>query len=356
MCTGLLRTGQALWWKGLEPVARILSHPGVNRGPSKRGTDSIRDRRQIHPPLGLGGKFARRVPYMNDVLIRGVFPESSIRFAVCSADGLCSHAVHIHGADRLSGWLLSEALVCSTLLSTTLKHGEKITLRWMYDGAVGTILADMTEASEVRGFTQRKRLLPEVETLAAATGITGKITAVTSTPTERLRTGITESVYQNVPRDLAFFLSLSFQVETALAVGLVMPRRERAEVASALGLMLQPMPGCEPSRFEKARQSMEHLRFQTWLEEGAHPLEAVLAQVGLDETANIYSETRPLYSCQCSRNKADTVLRMFDPSELREMLESDGQAEVNCHFCATRYVFSGGELQVILGQSQAGNA
>ena len=38
------------------------------------------------------------------------------------------------------------------------------------------------------------------------------------------------------------------------------------------------------------------------------------------------------------------------------MLESDGQAEINCHFCADSYVFSATDLQEILRQSHAGNA
>ena len=203
---------------------------------------------------------------MSDSLVRGAFPESQIRFAYCRSTALCTEGVTRHHSDWISGWLLSEALVCATLLSTTLKDEEKLTLRWIYPGPVGVIMADMTERGEVRGFTQRVSLLPDVTTPEDALGGAGRISVVTSTPSQLLRTGITEAIFRHLPRDLAYFLSLSFQVETALAVGLIMPPGGAVRVSSAVGLLLQPLPGCDLMRFERARQSVEDPAFQSWLE------------------------------------------------------------------------------------------
>ena len=41
---------------------------------------------------------------------------------------------------------------------------------------------------------------------------------------------------------------------------------------------------------------------------------------------------------------------------LKEMMEQDGMAKVNCHFCADSYIFSRSDLQIILDNSQAGRA
>jgi molecular chaperone Hsp33 len=293
---------------------------------------------------------------MSDQLVRGAFPESNIRFAYSNSAVLCTEGVTRHHADYLSAWLLSEALVCATLLATTLKDEEKLTLRWIYPGPVGTITADMTERGEVRGFTQRVSLLPGVSTLDEAIGGTGRVSVVTSTPSQLLRTGITEAVFKDVPRDMAYFLSLSFQVETALAVGLIIPSEEPVRVSSAIGLMLQPLPGCDPMRFERARQSVEDPRFQTWLEASPRPPRQVLERVAVDEAAAFYGELEPSYFCQCSREKAENVLRLLEPAELEDMIAKEGMAEINCHFCAEQYVFSAAELGRMVGQSEAGNA
>jgi len=293
---------------------------------------------------------------MSDQLVRGAFPDHQIRFAYCSSAGICTEGVTRHRSDYLSGWLLSEALVCATLLATTLKDEEKLTLRWIYPGPVGTITADMTERGEVRGFTQRVSLLPGVATLDEAIGGTGRVSVVTSKPAKVLRTGITEAVFRDVPRDMAYFLSLSFQIETALAVGLIMPTETPVRVSSAVGLMLQPLPGCDPVRFERARQSVEDPAFQTWLEDAPRLPQEVLARVDVGERAVFYGEIEPAYVCQCSRDKAENVLRMLDPAELKDMIAKDGKAEINCHFCAESYEFSARELSRMLGQSAAGNA
>jgi len=293
---------------------------------------------------------------MTDQLLRGEIPESQIRFAICEGAAFCSEAASRHQSDRISGRLLSDALVCAALLSTTLKDDEKLTLRWIYPGPVGVITADMTERAQVRGFTQRVTLYPEVKSLEDAIGGTGRISVVTSTRTERLRTGITEAVFQSVPRDLAYFLSLSFQIETALSVAVRLPEQNPQQIRSAVGLMLQPLPGCDPLRFEAARQSVERPEFQAWLESAPRGPEEILSRVEAEGTPTVYDIVEPAYLCACSRGKAENVLRMLDPAELTDMLEKDGMAEINCHFCANTYVFTAEELGRMLRQSQAGNA
>lgn len=294
---------------------------------------------------------------MSDRLIRGQFPAHGMRFAICQMADTCNEAVQRHQADRLSGWLLSEALTCAALLSVTLKSEEKYTLRWMYPGPVGTILADTNERAEVRGFPQRLRLLGEVSTLDEAMGGEGRISAITSLPNRVLHTGITAGVFRDVPRDMAHLLSLSFQVETALNVGLMAPAAEPGTVSSALGVLLQALPGADLERCEALRQSVEAPDFRHWLERAPHALKTVLARLAPpDDPPQVLEEGRPRFTCHCSREKVTSVLRMFGPDELEDMLETEGQADVNCHFCAATYHFSRSDLETLLGQSQSGHA
>ena len=294
---------------------------------------------------------------MSDRLIRGHFPEHGIRFAVCQVAETCGDAAQRHQADWVAAWLLSEALACATLLSVTLKETEKYTLRWMYPGPIGTILADTNDVAEVRGFPQRLRVMTDVSTLREAMGGEGRVTAITSLPNRVLHTGITAGVFQDVPRDMAHLLSLSFQVETALNVGLIMPPAEPVSVHSALGVMLQPLPGADLERFEVLRQDVERESFRDWLEQAPHDVEEVLWRVTPSGDApEVLHECQPRFACHCSRAKVESVLRMFDPAELKDMLETDGQADVNCHFCAAHYHFSRSDLETMLGQSTTGHA
>jgi molecular chaperone Hsp33 len=294
---------------------------------------------------------------MSDRLIRGQFPEHAIRFAVCQAAETCTDAAQRHQADWLAAWLLSEALSCATLMSVTLKATEKYTLRWVYPGPVGSILADTNENAEVRGFPQRLRLMADASTLAEAMGGEGRVTAITSLPNRVLHTGITAGVFRDVPLDMAHLLSLSFQVETALNVGLIMPPREPVTVQSALGVLLQPLPGADLEAFDAVRAGVEGGAFRDWLEAAPHSLEAVLERVAPPGAQpEVLQESYPRFTCGCSREKVESVLRMFDPAELEDMANTDGQADVTCHFCAAAYHFSRSELVTMLGQSQGGHA
>jgi molecular chaperone Hsp33 len=293
---------------------------------------------------------------MSDRLIRGTFPQHQIRFAACQTAALCSDAIRRHQADWLSGWLLSEALTCAALLSVQLKDAERLTLRWLYPGPIGTILADIGGQGLVRGFPQRLRLMPEVTTLADAIGAgEGRVTA-TSTLGEKMGpTGIVPAPFGDVTRDLAHLMSLSFQVETALAVGLIVPPSEPIGLVSALGVLLQPLPGGDLEAFDAVRRAVERPDFRRWLESAPRAPEEALAHVGLGKPVTL-AETRPAYRCRCSREKVERVLRMLERDELTDMITRDAGAEVNCHFCATAYRFSKTDLEGLLRQSQSGHA
>ncbi len=294
---------------------------------------------------------------MDDRLIRGFLPVSNIRFAICQTASLCSEAVRRHQADWMAAWLLSEALTASSLLSVNLKQTEKYTLRWMYPGPVGTILTDTNERGEVRGFPHRLRLLGEVSTLDEALGGEGRLSAITSVPNKVTHTGITAGVFCNIPRDMAHLLSLSFQVESAMTVGLVLPSTEPARVDSAIGVLLQPLPGGNMKTFETLREVVDSPDFRKWLEEGPHGLEKVLHRVTpRGEVFRLLGELAPRFHCECSREKVQSVLRMFEPAEIQDMIEQEGRADVNCHFCAELYTFSRTDLESMLGQYQSGHA
>lgn len=294
---------------------------------------------------------------MSDRLIRGHLPGKNLRFAICQCAALCEEAIRRHQADWMAGWLIGEALACATLLSVTLKETEKLTLRWEYPGPVGTILADTNELGEVRGFSNGLQVMEQAGTLDDALGGHGKISAITSVPNKVLHTGITRGVFQDVARDMAHLMSLSFQLETVFTVELLLPPVKPVKVASAFGIMVQPFPGADLNDLEKVRVEMENEAFREWLDLKPHSLENILERLSLKTGAwEVLGEIEPRFACGCSRDKVEMVLRMFDRDELEDMLEKDGGATVNCHFCAESYLFGTGEIEAMIRQSQSGHA
>ena len=134
------------------------------------------------------------------------------------------------------------------------------------------------------------------------------------------------------------------------------PPVEPLAFSSAIGVLLQPLPGADLARFEQLRQHVENPALRDWIERSPRSLEEVLARVAEDAAWEVLDETEPRYVCNCSREKAESVLRMMEPMELKDMLDTDGQADITCHFCAERYDFSGEQLRALLRESTAGRA
>ena len=64
-------------------------------------------------------------------------------------------------------------------------------------------------------------------------------------------------------------------------------------------------------------------------------------------------DTREIkWECDCSRERIEAALATIGSDDLREIIEEDGQAELQCHFCLKKYQFNKDELTEILERLQ----
>jgi len=53
-------------------------------------------------------------------------------------------------------------------------------------------------------------------------------------------------------------------------------------------------------------------------------------------------------TCDCSRERIESALASIGKGALTEILEEDGQAELGCHFCNTKYNFTAEDLENLI--------
>ena len=61
----------------------------------------------------------------------------------------------------------------------------------------------------------------------------------------------------------------------------------------------------------------------------------------------------PAFRCDCSSDRLKAVLVSLGSSELRSIIEEDGQAEIVCRFCNTKYKFGKDTLKELLEYAES---
>jgi len=74
------------------------------------------------------------------------------------------------------------------------------------------------------------------------------------------------------------------------------------------------------------------------------PPERLLIRLFNEEGVRAYNATPLVAKCNCSRERLAGILSRFEPSDIAEMVESDGQIKARCEFCSTHYRYAPEEL------------
>jgi molecular chaperone Hsp33 len=76
--------------------------------------------------------------------------------------------------------------------------------------------------------------------------------------------------------------------------------------------------------------------------------EQILQQILGEENVNIL-ETMPVeFQCECSRDRISNGILILGNEEIQDMIDKDGQAEAQCHFCNENYYYSKEDLETLL--------
>lgn len=248
------------------------------------------------------------------------------------------------------GRALTGALLLARLLEKNMKN-QAVTLRFNGDGPLGTIIAEGNIAGHARGFVANP--VPTDPRLDVARGIgRGILTVVRGTPPAgRPYTSQITLEGGGVAQELTRYLATSEQIASAVLLG-VMNRREG--VAAAGGVIIQAFPhASEGSIAAIERRIKEAPPLSTLIKK--MPIEAVVAQVlhGLDyKQLDEHFDVPLSYTCTCTRERALAPLQLFEPKEIRDMID-EGQTEVVCQFCGRKYAFSREELLALTANHEA---
>jgi len=112
------------------------------------------------------------------------------------------------------------------------------------------------------------------------------------------------------------------------------------------------MPGTEEETIAAIEERLQTITpISKMIESGMTPEDILAELLGKDNVQIL--ETMPVsFRCQCSRERIENALISLGSKEIRNIIEEEGKAEANCHFCNEKYQFSKEELEQLEKDAQ----
>jgi molecular chaperone Hsp33 len=150
-----------------------------------------------------------------------------------------------------------------------------------------------------------------------------------------------------IAEDLAYYLMKSEQIPSAVMLGVLL-RNSEPYVKAAGGVLIQMMPGANEHIITMIEDTIAHApHLTTVINEGATPRD--LAQLALgDIDFEVLEERDVAFRCNCSIERARTLVAALGQAEVASMLAEDNGAVMSCGFCSEVYQLDEGDLKTIL--------
>ncbi len=292
---------------------------------------------------------------MNDYIIRAISKEANVRVLLCSNTDLANKICDKHGTAATATAALTQALTGGALLGAMLKVGHRLAMRIEGNGALGKLIVEADSYGVLRGYVGDPTLnLPPLadgtQNVAEAIGV-GVLTVVKDVKLKELHVSSIALPTSEIDQDITQFLLQSEQIPSDVRIGVTVGKDGR--VVHAGGTLLQSMPPHNAPAFVELVKKVGALPPMDEMLADGQTLNEVLARWFGDVEYDVLEE-RPLrFQCSCSYERMAQALSSLGKEGLQELLESDGQAEVDCQFCRQSYIFDGDDLRSMIDDATA---
>ncbi|MFC7443342.1 Hsp33 family molecular chaperone HslO [Laceyella putida] len=287
---------------------------------------------------------------MSDYTIRAISADGQVRGFAAITTQLVQELVRRHHTYPVVSAALGRTATMGALMGLTLKEDHhKVTIQVDGDGPIGRIMVDADGAGHVRGSVDN----PMVEhnddyklNVGAAVG-QGSIYILKDLGLREPYRGASPIISGELAEDFTYYFAVSEQTPSSVGLGVLV---KGEEILAAGGYMLQVMPNATDETITCLEKNIAELNQLTSISElfnqGMTPEELLIRLMG--EGTEILQKKSVSFQCNCSREKSGGMLKSLGKEELESILAELGQAEVICHYCNEKYVFSSEDLQSMI--------
>ncbi|HEY9855242.1 MAG TPA: Hsp33 family molecular chaperone HslO [Stenomitos sp.] len=290
---------------------------------------------------------------MSDSLVKATAGDGRIRALAAFTTDLVNEARRRHDTTPTATAALGKAMTAGLLLSAaTMKERGRLTIRILGNGPLGPLLIDAGADGTVRGYVSHPEVnLPPTPQgtidVGGAVGHEGTLAVTHDHSLGNPYTGTVELVSGEIGDDFAMYMAKSMQVPSALSLGIFVEPSGEVEVAG--GLLIQLMPDAGDEIAWRVEQTMSRLPSFTQLARQYHTLDKILAAALEGFSLEILQTDETIrFECPCSTERVMRAIASLGETEIRSMIDEEGQAEVRCHFCNEQYLIGKAQLEELL--------
>ncbi len=278
---------------------------------------------------------------------------------------MVEQARNIHRTTALATAGLGRVLTAAGLMGIMLKNPQdKLTIQFKGDGPAQQILAAANGEGRVKGYIAN----PDVELpltkegkldVGGSLGI-GDLRVIKDLGLKEPYIGTVALVSGEIAEDLTAYFYISEQQNTSVALGVRIERDYTVDAAG--GMIIQMLPDAEEGAIDALESMIKEMPPLTTLiqqvnqksagrtEEGMVQalMEEIFARLPQEYQLEIL-ETRDIgWQCDCNRQRLARALMSIGEKDLKEIIQEDGQAELQCQFCLKKYNFNRDDLEDML--------
>jgi molecular chaperone Hsp33 len=279
---------------------------------------------------------------MNDFLYSGQIEKGGAAFSYAVTTALTNEAVVRHDCDPVGAHLLARALTVGLLAAASGGADTRFNVRWSYRGALQAIVVDAGAEGTVRGLINPPAFAGLADT-GELYGDAGEVRVVRSRGGTVTASGTAEACFMDVADDLAAFLCISDQVESAAAVRVAFTDDPAQPVRICRGFLLQAMPDTDLEQFQQMSRQLNEEPVVSLLSRPAEPeqgLNDILQALTPNGSWQVGERTVPRFLCRCSVDKMGTALRCLSYADRVDIVQKQEDVSIRCHFCNERYVLT----------------
>lgn len=291
-----------------------------------------------------------------DNLIHATAADGTIRVLSAITTDVVAEAIRRHQTSPTSSAALGRVLTGTLLMAATLKDFDRLSVKIDCRGPIQGIIAEATLDGRVRGYVKN----PDAELPARddgkfnVGGVIGEGTFYVIRESgfdiglhRDPYVGSVPIVSGEIGEDFAYYLAKSEQIPSAVLLGVLLQNSEPYVRASG-GVLVQMMPGANPHLITMIEDTIAHAPHLTSVINNGATAED-LARLALGEIGFEVLDEKPVaFRCNCSLERAKTLIASLGTEEMRSMLAEDKGAVMSCGFCSEVYQLDEGDLEDLL--------